>query len=295
MANRPEEEDDDPIIPGSNPAAPNGQPTGGAPAGAPTEPKVDQGEGVHQVRHSDFKRIKQEQRDRGRREALDDLDAKARASGFTSYDDALKALAELKKPQPAAPPIQPQEPPKMAKPMNPIPPKTQAPDQESLRKEAARANDERVKTRKQWKQSEAKRRELQSQLDAKDAEMALREECYRAGVQDVDYTIRLLTRQLEGKTADEIAKFDRNAFYTGLRTEKPYLFGEKVAPATTGVDPTKSAPAAASGAAPGGAPATPAPGAANAAAADEKKFDARTAKPQEVQARLKELGLNPHM
>lgn len=272
-------------------------PTQSAPAqaGAPTEQGGD-GEGYQQVKHSDFKRIKQEQRDRGRGDALAELEVRARAAGFASLDEALKAR-DANKPRPTQTArTTPQEPPKMPKPKIPDP--KQAAPADPHQRESDRARAERMKVRKQWKQSEAKRRELQSQLDAKDAEMALRSECYQHGVKDVDYAIRLLTRQLEGKSVEEIGKFDRPGFFTGLRSEKPYLFGESVAPATTGVDPSvKPAGALAGGApaTPGAAPATPAPGAATVADVAAKKFDARKAKPEEVQARLRELGLNPHL
>ncbi len=265
------DEDDDPSnINGSNPQGADQKPTGGAtPIVAPMEPKVQE-EGVQQVRHSDFKRIKDESRARGRREALDELDITARAAGFASHEDALRALAELKKspPRPAV---------------------TTAPPP-VLRKEAMRAQDDKLTMRKQWRVEERRRRDLQAALDAKDAEMGLREELYRAGVKDVDYTLRLLTRQLEGKTQEEIAKFDRNAFYTTLRTDKPYLFGETVVPANTGTDASTKTTGQ-----PGAAPATPAPGSVAVTEADKTKFDARTAKPEEVQARLRSLGLNPHL
>ena len=115
--------------------------------------------------------------------------------------------------------------------------------------------------------------------------MSLREELYRAGVHDVDYALRLLTRQLEGKSEEEIGAFDRDAFYKGLRTEKPYLFGETVAPATTGTN----------GSTPDGfAPAVPAPGGAAVEQAQRDQFDARKAKPNEIVDRLRALGLNPH-
>lgn len=286
-------EDDDPSnITGSDPAGTSPKPAEGVtPIVTPTEPKVLE-EGVQQVRHSDFKRIKEESRARGRREALDELDITARAAGFTSHEDALRALAELKKSppaQPAAATPRPKEPPTMPNPKTPAP-AAKPNDEAALRKEAMRAQDDKLKMRKQWRVEERRRRDLQAALDAKDAEMGLREELYRAGVKDVDYTLRLLTRQLEGKTQEEIAKFDRNAFYTTLRTDKPYLFGETVAPANTGTDASAKTPGT-----PGAPPPTPAPGSVTATEADKTKFDARTAKPEEVQARLRSLGLNPHL
>lgn len=271
------------------------QPTNGVASAAPEEPKGGQGEGVQQVKHSDFKRIKEEQRAKGRREAIEELDAKARAAGFESHDDALKALAALKKSppiaQPAARPTQPQG----APPMSNTPSKkndTQAADR--ARAEALRAEDARKEDRKKWRQENRQRRELEAQLAAKDAEMALREECYRAGVKDVDYVIRLLTRTLEGKSQEEIATFDRSKFYEETRKDKPYLFGETVVAATTGTGGEVKTEGT-NGQAPAGAPATPNPGANAVDAADKKQFDARKATPAEVADRLRQLGLNPHL
>lgn len=275
------------------------QPTNGAPAGAPAEPTNGQGEGVQQVKHSDFKRIKEEQRAKGRREAIDELDAKARTAGFESHDDALKALAALKKP-PTPPPTQTPIQPRGAPPMTTKPTTktvvTAPKDEDRLRAENVRATDDRSKMRKQWRVETRKRRELEAQLQAKDAEIGLREECYRAGVKDVDYVIRLLTRELQGKTQEEITKFDRNAFYESTRKDKPYLFGETVVAATTGTggETTKKIDGTVQPSA-NGAPAAPAPGAAAVVEAEKKQFDARTAKPAEVQQRLRELGLNPHL
>lgn len=243
--------------------------------------------GVLQVKHGDFKRIKDEQRAKGRREAIDELDAKARAVGFESHDDALKALAALKKPAPpvVTTPIQGAH----------MPPKTSKndPAADKARADAIRAQEDRVAERKKWRQENRKNRELEAALQAKDAEMALREECYRAGVKDVDYMIRLLTRELQDKSQEEIAAYDRTKFYEAQKKERPYLFGEVVVAATTGTGgETKQGDQVQTGQ---GAPATPAPGAAAVGESEKKKFDAKTAKPEEVQQRLRELGLNPHL
>ena len=288
----PNEQDDetDPSALGL-PEDPTNQPTNGAAGAAPAGPQGGQPGGVQQIKHSDFKRIKDEQRARGRREALEDLDAQARAAGFESHADALKALAGLKKKpsQPAATTqIQgaPTMPPKPTQ-------KNNTQDADKLRADKLRADEDRAAERKRWKMENRRNRELQAQLQAKDAEIELREECYRAGVKDVDYVIRLLTRELAGKSQEEINAYDRKAFYEKTRREQPYLFGETVVAATTGTggEQTKTGDQAQAN----GAPVTPAPGASAVDAAQNKKFDARTAKPEEVQARLRALGLNPHL
>jgi len=278
----PDPETDDPADNvGDNPEGRDNQPTDvNAQAGA-EEPSGSQEEKVQQVKHSDFKRIKEEARAKGRQQAISELDQAAQAVGFTSHADALKALAELKKSPPT--PVKPAPQPEGSKTMSTKPTDTKAADQQRV--EALKASEERATMRKQWRTEEKRRRELQEQLNAKDAEMALREEMYRAGVTDVDYTIRLLTRQLEGKTVEEMNAFDRSAFYTGLRKEKPYLFSETVAPATTGTNGVKPD---------GSSPAAPNPGNAAVEQAKSNQFDARKAKPEEVSLRLRALGLNPH-
>ncbi len=255
-----------------------------------TEPPDDHEDKVHKVRHDDFKKIKDAAKAKGRAEALAEQEAAAKAAGFDSFADALKAAADFKtKPvivakPPATLKTEPQaqetEP---AMPTNP--PARNARDAAKAAQETNRLTEERSRLRKQWRSEERRRRDLQRMLDAKDAEMGLREEMYGFGVTDVDYGLRLLTRQLEGKTEEEIAAFDREAFFKGVRTEKPYLFGEKVVAATTGTNGTDAA---------GDSPNAPAPGAASVDVAKGQQFNAREAKPGDVQARLRALGLNPH-
>lgn len=281
----PDPETDDPADNvGDNPEGRDNQPTEVIAQAGTEEPSGSQEEKVTQVKHSDFKRIKDEARAKGRQQALLELDQAAQAAGFTSHVDALKALAELKK-SPVPKPIVTPSPQPQGTPTMSIKPKT--PDPRAAEAAAATAAEQKLglEARKQWRASERRRRELQEQLDAKEAEMALREEIYRAGVHDVDYALRLLTRQLEGKSAEEIGAFDRSAFYTGLRKEKPYLFGETVAPATTGTNGVKPD---------GSNPVVPAPGGAAVEQAQQSQFNARTAKPQEISDRLRALGLNPH-
>lgn len=246
------------------------------------EPKGGEGEKVVQLKHGDFKKIKDEARSKGRSDALTELDTAAKEQGFESWSDALKALADLKK-----------NPPQQAKTTTTPPQETTMPKQpdkkpttpDKAEREANRLAEERSKMRKDLKVSERKRRDLQRQLDAKEAEKDLVLEMSQLGVQDVDYGMRLLARALEGKSVEEIAKFDRKAFFEKVRQEKPYLFGEKVVPATTGTNGTNTD---------GSNPNAQTPKETVVKETEKKQFDATKAKPEEVQARLRELGLNPH-
>lgn len=165
------------------------------------------------------------------------------------------------------------------------PDKKQQPAPDKAQREQTRLSEERAKMRKDLKASERKRRDLQRQLDAKEAEKDLVLEMSQLGIQDVDYGMRLLTRELAGKSEEEIAKFDRKAFFEKVRTEKPYLFGEKVVPATTGTNGTKQD---------GSNPDAKTPATTVVDETKKKQFDATKASPEEVQKRLNELGLNPH-
>lgn len=271
---------------GNGPKELDTQPTNGAVNAAPAEPTGDQEEKVQQVKHSDFKRIKEEARAKGRREAAGELDDAVKAAGFSSLAEALKEIGKIRSTMSATVKEPTPKPVETSQPKDPPMPKPQSKNEDDkARLETMKLQEERAKMRKQWRLEERRRRELQSQLDAKEAEMGLREELYRAGVTDVDYALRLLTRQLEGKSEQEMAAFKRTEFYDGLKKDKPYLFGEKVVPATTGTNGAK---------ADGEKPQPPAPGGVAVDEAQKTQFDARTAKPQDIQKRLRELNLNPH-
>lgn len=138
---------------------------------------------------------------------------------------------------------------------------------------------ERDQAVRKWRVEERKRRDLQKQLDAKDAEMQVRESAVAHGVVDVDYAIRLLTRELQGKSEEELKSFDEAAYFGKLRTDKPYLFGERVTPATTGNGHRD-------------APPVPGSGQVTREAAGEAQFDARNASPADIEKQLQKLGLN---
>jgi hypothetical protein len=273
------------------PPTPESQPAPliqGTPVVIATAPPGDETKGSEgkdvTLPQSSLKKIKDESRDKGRREALAELDEVARAAGFESHADALKKLGEINK-RPAAQPAPTQPAPTQETTMA----KNKQPDpkaNDKAAREAQRLADERTKIRKDWKASERKNRDLKRQLDAKEAEKDLIIEMTQVGLQDLDYGMRLLTRELAGKSEEEISKYDRKAFFEKLRTEKPYLFAEKVVPATTGTNGAKQ-----DGSKPAPAPA----GQQVVAAAESKQVDATKMTKEQYQARLRELGLDPHL
>ncbi len=242
---------------------------------------------VTSLSHSAFSRIKDEERAKGREEAQAAL---AKAAGFETTQDFVQALAGLKN---RPPPQQeaPQPPPARTQPA-PVQANGTAQDealaQKNAQREAARAQRQQETTLRELqtatqRASEAERRakSLQEALDSKEAEMALREEAVATGVKDVDYTLRLLTRELEGKTDQEMAQFDQRAFFEGLRKTKPYLFGESVHPATTGTGTSTT-------------PGAPRPAAVQAQAAANGRIDATKMSPADYIELLRKRGLNPN-
>lgn len=220
------------------------------------------------IPQSAFAKLKEEQRQRGKREAMSELEAKFKAAGFGSLDDALAALADTRK-APAAP-------------AKAAPQKQQAETPQYERggddRQITRIQKERERLAKMHAQEQARARKLQRQLEAKEAEMALREAAVSHGVKDVDYALRLLQRELDGKTEAELAGFDESAFFgQKLRTSHPYLFGELVVPATTGTGRAT--------------PAAPAPSTVQAATGTAGQFNAQKATAADFRKELMRRGL----
>jgi len=124
----------------------------------------------------------------------------------------------------------------------------------------------------------ARKRAVQER-DALEAEMDIRLAAVREGIKDEKFAMHLLSEKVKGLSEDEIAKFDEVEFFRGLRDSNPYLFGEVKKPATTG-----------NGA--GNAPGTPNPGAVNASAAQGSQVDARKMSREEYLKHLQSRGLN---
>jgi hypothetical protein len=220
---------------------------------------------IQVLSQSAYKRLKDEAREKGRKEALSSF---AKDAGFTTVEDLQRALTGFKNPAPPNPEAA------SPAPEPATPPKSSNDKWDRERVHLQRQIDDlgrRVKTETEG------RRELQRQLDAKEAEMELREAAVMSGIKDPDYAIRLLTRSLESKSEEELAKFDHGKFFGDLRSSHPYLFGEVVKPATTGTG--------------AGAPAAPKPGEAVVQNVQNGKVDATKLSPEEYRALLAKRGL----
>lgn len=281
-----------PTAQGTPTTAPSGSaPLGAAPpatgAGEPTADPLPQGmvpgkDGRIQVlSQSAFKRLKEEAREKGRKDALSSF---AKDAGFTSVEELQAAIHGWKA---------------GSKPKNPSAddgdsdtgepkPKTQnqnnnRPDRRSLERwerEKQQFTKEMADLRNRMKHEADQRKELQRALDAKDAEMVLRETAVMTGIKDVDYAIRLLTRALESKSEKELAEFNEAKFFESLRSSHPYLFGEVVKPATTGTGGN-------------GAPTPPKPGEASTQTAQSGQADARSMSREDFLKHIAKRGINP--
>ena len=253
-------------------------------AEAKPEPETQTDSNGQFVKHSDFKRIKQRAETKGRQAALQELESQFQEAGFDSVKDALVKLSRLSEEPPeqeeqvmatTRPKVKAQKP-------NNNKPRPQR-QRVSAEAEALLSSEKAKETNyRKWKASERRNRELKRQMAAKDAEMQLREVAVQAGVTDVDYAIRLMTRDLNGKSEDELKAFNEKEYFSGLKDTRPYLFSIKEQPATTG-NTTDEAP--------------PEPKATevNTAAAEGGKFDARKASKEEFDSRLRQFGFNSQM
>ena len=258
--------------------APTAEATATAPAAESALPTIAGGKNVILPQHA-IGKLKEEQRQRGKREAMTELEAKFKAAGFGSIDDAIAAMAAARNaPAKATPaPTKAKEPEITAD--EEVQTTAQPQSNGDYAKQMQRLQREREKLAKQFAAEQAQRRKLQRTLEAKEAEFALRETAVGKGVRDVDYALRLIQRELEGKDEKALATFDESKFFDGLRQSHPYLFGEMVVPATTGTGV-------------GAAPSAPKAGTVQAAQTAANKTDARTMSQDEFQKLMRSRGFS---
>jgi len=220
-----------------------------------------------------FKRLKDDAREKGRKEAINDFIAEL---GFASTDEAKAALQKLKAPANVANPPEPS-----TQNANNGNGKTNVQPGKSMRavmRDVQKLRDENEQLRKQMQKEASKRKELQSAIEAREAEMELRTIAVQTGITDVDYALQLLSKHLAGKEPAEWEKFDEGAFFGGLKSSHPYLFREVSRPATTGTGV-------------GTAPASPNPNTVSTNAAQGSQVDAKSMTKEQYDALLRKRGL----
>jgi len=227
---------------------------------------------------SAFAKLKAEAAEKGRKGALSEVEQKAKAFGFDSVDAMFKALEtsrsgasdEVVETRPAQKQAQIQQ---QAKPVG---------NKDAVATEALRIAKELERARKESEKASREARRYRQQLEEYQAESEMKEVLLRAGVrEEVDYALSLMRRDIQSKleTDPELAAYSTEEFLRSLRTNKPFLFGESRVAATTGTG----------GEGPQARPA--APGQAASTIAQAEQFDARKASPEQLKARLAQLGV----
>jgi hypothetical protein len=231
-----------------------------------------------QLPTSAFAKIKADAQEKGRKAAQAELAEKAKAFGFANMDEMFAALESVKsggeqEAAPAAPKAQgPKAQQQGGKPQ-------QSKQSDTVSAEALRVAKELERARKEAEKASREARRYRQQLEEQQATAEIEKVALQAGVRELDFTVDLLKRTLSTKTEEELASFSVDQWFAGLRSQRPYLFGEAPrVPATTGTG--------------GEAPKAPAPGQAAAAAAQNSQFDGRKATSDAVRARLAQLGVD---
>jgi len=221
-------------------------------------------------------RMKREARERGKREAMNLLEEQAKAAGFSSLAEAFKTMADARKAPAAVVETQ------TATPASKI-------ADQRMQRELDRREKTIQETQRKLRLEEKRRKEVQRFADQREVEQSIREQAILAGVQDVDFAVELARREARQivnsvppeKVEEALRAFDERKFFADLKGKRPYLFGEKIVPASTGAETDAST----------AAPPAPTPGKVTDAAAKSDQVDARKLTRDEFQARLQALGL----
>lgn len=210
-------------------------------------------------------------RDRGKQEGLLEL---AKQHGFASVEEMQAALQGAKKAPAAAPVATPPKPDAAADGKS----AAETPEQR-----LARIEREKQELERKNKLSERKAKRARDEADAMRAEMELTIIAKDAGVKDVEVALYLLRKHLTGKDDAYLSTFEEKKWFEALKKERPALFGEVSVPANTGLSPQPSGT---------DGPRPPDPAAAAANAAEKKSFNAMTATREELDERVRSIGVS---
>ncbi len=256
---------------------------------------------VHEMPEAAFKKLKEKEREKGRKAAMAEFAQRAKDAGYDSPDAAYAEINKLnarleelsRKPEPKEENTDMAHTKTRSAKKSPAQPRRSSGRNKGNRmedsksaKEIARLERARSKASEKWRREEKRRKLAERKLMAKDAEMEIRQIAMDAGItggDDLDYAVTLMARNLQKKQKEkgfDMSEYSETDFFEGLKEKRPYLFGEKIVPATTGT-----------GAGNEDTPLEPKPGEVITKNAEDTHFDATKAEPEEVRARLRELGL----
>jgi len=203
-------------------------------------PITSKGEQKHELSTSAFKALKAKAEEKGRRSAMDDVTKALTAAGFSSLEEAFAAIkkasvvvaqqAPVAAPAPVyvAPAVQ------AAPPADPVKNTFMEAELRKATRERDRMAQELSAERTRAEQESKRRKQMVKKMEAMEVDQELREAAVSTGVQDVDYAMTLLQRELATKTDEQLAVFDDRAYFQNLRGSHGYLFGEKQELAHTG-------------------------------------------------------------
>jgi len=238
-----------------------------------------------------LKRIREKEREKGRKAAQAEMDQKARQFGYRDFASMEAALAKKKATQS---PTKPGQPPVAAKPAEPTTedaaaqPNGGRPDRRltKLERENQRLLEAKRAANRARAHEEKRRRELENELDLTKVEYQLRQTALESGITNRDnigYALHLLRSHIEGKSEKELEGFDEAKYFQEtLRKSHPYLFGVETRPANTSNG--NSTPS-------NGAP--PKPGQPAPPQGETQPVDARKLSQEDFYNRLRKLGLTP--
>lgn len=298
------------------------QPSNGTAEGQPQAEQLPEGVvraangNVQILSQNAYNKHMKDARERGRRAAMTELEDQAKAAGFASFE-AMRAWASSRggNAQPQAEARRsfdqpkrngnPQGRPNRQAPQQvrreeqfaeaaqaepPTPPSRGASNREWNRyeRERARAAQSEARMRERLKEEADRRRAAERERDEQAAEQALHRSAYQHGASDVDVTVELFKKHVRSLSERELNAFDEDKWWGDLREKRPYLFGERVTPATTGT-----------GAGVQVQPPKPGQVAKTIAANGKKDFSAKdasgkfTSTAREYQEELRRMGLSP--
>lgn len=250
-----------------------------------SEQVVTKGGKVLPMAQTTIDKIKREAIERGKRGAALEWENKAKALGYDSVDEMLKAAERAKK-QAAKPKQKP-------KPQQ----QQQAQQQNNNGNNDRRPNDRRDREvqerldRERRQRIAAQHRAEQAERDqwAAEANGQLARIAIRSGCKDEEYAITLMNRDLERKQATMspveyekyLKEFDEVKYFDGLKKTHPHLYVETIVPATTGTVQTNDAPP------------PPGAGAVVQRAANGAQKNARNMSKDEYREELRRRGLQP--
>lgn len=231
-----------------------------------------------------YKRIKEAALKKGERAAQVALEERAKAAGFATVDAMFAMLGQLQSNRagtPAAPPAATRaaHAPEVDDEEEEVPAPTPGKkltyrDQRKYDLRVQRLEAEAAEAREARLKAERRMRQIEAEAEVSQLDLAYRRTAIRHGAEDVDYVVSLYSRAVQ--TAG--AAFDEEKFFTDLRQQKPFLFGEARAPVNTGTA--------------GGTPPAPGPGVVSREAAQNGRVDARKMSPEEYRAHLAKRGLS---